>query len=200
MSKDLDRELAEVAGLDDNANGNMAVPQPSEDRLRGPAPARGGVEAPRRNVGLLVMLLVMVAGIVGLFLVGFQDAAIYSLPVEDVLARQAELSGRRLRIDGELVPGTLVKRDKPCEYRFRARRAPPEGEKAVAGGESLEIRYPQCVVPDAFRDVPEGGVLVTVEGTLLAEGHFEATNILAKCASKYDAETHEMKPEQPNQM
>ena len=46
--------------------------------------------------------------------------------------------------------------------------------------------------PDTFRDVPEGGVLVTAEGTLTSEGHFQATNIMAKCTSKYDPKTHTM--------
>jgi hypothetical protein len=48
------------------------------------------------------------------------------------------------------------------------------------------------VIPDTFRDVPEGGVLVTVEGALAKEGHFEASMIMAKCSSKYDPKTHSM--------
>jgi cytochrome c-type biogenesis protein CcmE len=55
------------------------------------------------------------------------------------------------------------------------------------------VRYAQCVIPDTFRDVPGGGVQVTVEGALTAQGEFEATLVMAKCASKYDPSTHEMK-------
>jgi cytochrome c-type biogenesis protein CcmE len=48
------------------------------------------------------------------------------------------------------------------------------------------------VVPDTFRDRPEGGVKVTVTGALQKDGNFKATEVLAKCASKYDPKTHEM--------
>lgn len=170
----LDDELAEAAGLDDAsvaADGAMAVPEPASPK----AVAR------KNSWGLLATLLVMGAGLVALFLFGFQDAAVYSVPVDKLLADQSSVN-KRVRIDGELVPGTLARRDKPCEYRFKIR-----GE-----GKELEIRYPQCVIPDTFRDMPQGGVMVTAEGKLTESGHFEASLILAKCSSKYDPKTHQM--------
>ena len=48
------------------------------------------------------------------------------------------------------------------------------------------------MIPDTFRDVPQGGVQVTVEGALAKEGAFEASLVMAKCASKYDPKTHSM--------
>ena len=57
----------------------------------------------------------------------------------------------------------------------------------------MPVVYPQCVVADSFRDIPQGGVEVTVEGKLNAAGTFEATLVMAKCSSKYDAAKHEMK-------
>jgi cytochrome c-type biogenesis protein CcmE len=105
----------------------------------------------------------------------------------DQVVGNGELQGRRLRIDGELVPGTLVKRDKPCEYKFRMH----------SEGRELPVRYARCEIPDTFRDRPEGGVLVTVEGTLVkgedgSGESLEATDVFAKCSSKYDPKTHEM--------
>jgi cytochrome c-type biogenesis protein CcmE len=131
------------------------------------------------------MLLVMVAGIVSLFLFAFKPAAIYSMPLEQLLAAAEDNTGRRVRIEGELVPGTLVKRDSPCEFRFSMRGTEARDQK-------ISVRFPQCIVPDTFRDVPEGGVMVTAEGTLGEDGSFEATHIMAKCSSKYNAETHAM--------
>lgn len=184
MGKNLDAELAEVAGLDgtdDSRDGTMSVPRSSA-----PHSERGAgrsASPPSRNLGLLTVLLVMVAGIVTLFMVGLNEAAIYSTPVDQVLNQGDSMVDRRVRIEGELVPGSLRKRDQPCEYRFE-----------IQGTEKrLSIRYPQCVVPDTFRDVPQGGVLVTVEGALHKERYFEATSIMAKCSSKYDPTTHEMK-------
>lgn len=175
----LDDELAAAAGLgDENEPGKaaMAVPEASE-----PSAVRPGPPKKRSSWGLLLTLLVMAAGLVSLFLFGFKDAAVYSVPVDKLLTDQASV-GKRVRIEGELVPGTLARRDKPCEYRFKLR-----GE-----GKDLEIRYPQCVIPDTFRDVPEGGVTVTAEGKLTEGGQFEASLLLAKCSSKYDPKTHKM--------
>ncbi len=189
MGKNIDDELAAVAGIDSDESAadrepdkaatddnTMAVPDPAEPR----APAEDS--GPSTNLGFLVTLLVMAAGIVVLFMFGFKEAAIYSQPVDDIIDKSDELRGRRVRLEGELVPGTLTKRDAPCEYRFVIR----------GKNKQLPIRYSQCVIPDTFRDVPEGGVLVTVEGALAKEGHFEASMIMAKCSSKYDPKTHSM--------
>ena len=184
-TSDLDRELAAIAGGDgDVADLPMSAPAAGPLEVGGlavPEPARSrATPAPRGNLGLLAMLFVMVGGVVTLFMFGFKDAAIYSIPVDKLLASGE--TGRRVRIDGELVPGTLSRRDKPCEYRF----------SITGAGKVLELRYPQCVVPDTFRDVPQGGVMVTAEGKLDEAGHFEASLILAKCSSKYDPKTHSM--------
>lgn len=190
MSKKLDEELARAIAATDEARGADASAPVSTAGVASP------VAPPKRrssgNVGLLVTLLVMVGAVVTLFLVGFKEAAIYATPVDQLLASKEKLTGRKVRVEGELVPGTLVKRDQPCEYRFN-----------VFGGEkkeALPVRYAQCVVPDTFRDVPQGGVQVTIEGTLNADGNFTATQVMAKCTSKYDPATHEMKGEKPGAM
>ncbi len=178
----LDDELAEVAGLADPKeapDGAMALPA-ADSRGSG----RAG-EAKRTNYGLLGALLVIATGLVALFMFGFKDASVYSIAVDKLLAEGTV--GRRVRIDGELVPGTLSRRDKPCEFRFKVR----------ANGKQLDIHYPQCVIPDTFRDVPEGGVMVTAEGKLTEAGHFDASLILAKCSSKYDPKTHSMSEKKP---
>jgi cytochrome c-type biogenesis protein CcmE len=193
MSKKLDDELANAAGLGETDHAEQA-PAPEDaaasaagDEASGPSSTPGLVAAapshsdlPTRSVGLLLMLLVMVGAVVALFLVGFKDAAVYSTPLDKF--DQTAMTGRKVRIEGELVPGTLVKRDQPCEYRFKI-----HGEKA-----ELPVHYAQCVIPDTFRDVKEGGVQVTVEGSLNKSGEFEATLIMAKCTSKYNPDTHTM--------
>src|SRR5439155_1223621 len=148
-----------------------------------PAIAKPVAPSPRasvqRNLGLLLTLLAMVAALLVLVFIGFKDSAVYAVDV-DKLTGSASYVGRKVRVEGELVPGTLVKRDQPCEYRFRIKGATSE----------LPVRYSQCVIPDSFRDVPAGGVQVTVEGALAGDQTFEATLVMAKCASKYDPKTH----------
>ena len=126
------------------------------------------------------------AGIAGVFLTQMKDNAIYSKPVDELLAQKKKFAGRPVRADGNLVHGSLVKRDSPCEYRFTI----------MKNGAELPVRYPQCVVPDTFRDVPNMDVGVTVEGELQADDSFEASSVLAKCPSKYDMKDRAAKGEQ----
>lgn len=140
------------------------------------------------SIGLLVGLVTIVGVVVLVFLFGFKEAAIYSLPVKDLTANTGKFVGRKVRLEGELRPGTLMKRDQPCEYRFTV-----QAPGADADANQIRVRYGQCVVPDTFRDMPGGGVQVTVEGTLTQQGDFEATLVMAKCSSKYDPSTHKMK-------
>ena len=133
-----------------------------------------------------VALAMGAAAIATLVLTGMQDKAIYSKPVDELLAQRAKFLGRPVRAEGNLVHGSLVKRDQPCEYRFSIEKR----------GVELPVRFAQCVVPDTFRDVPGMDVGVTVEGSLLADNSFEATTVLAKCPSKYEMKERQGKGEQ----
>jgi cytochrome c-type biogenesis protein CcmE len=138
-------------------------------------------EPPRKRwAGLVaaVALAMGAAAIATLVLSGMQDKAIYSKPVDELLAQRAKFLGRPVRAEGNLVHGSLVRRDQPCEYRFSIEKR----------GVELPVRFAQCVVPDTFRDVPDMDVGVTVEGELQESGNFEASSVLAKCPSKYEME------------
>jgi cytochrome c-type biogenesis protein CcmE len=174
MSKKLDDELAEAILAKGEEADAPAVARPARERV---APPR------TKSLGLLLTLFALVGSVIVLFFVGLKDAAVYATPVDKLAHDQAAFVGRNVRVEGELVPGTLVKRDSPCEYRFTIHKDKDE----------LAVRYPRCVIPDTFRDVPQGGVTVTIEGALSTKGDFEATQVMAKCASKYDPKTHEMK-------
>jgi cytochrome c-type biogenesis protein CcmE len=172
MSKKLDQELAEaIAGSEGDA---PAVAKPATRERNAPPQ--------KKSVGLLATLVALVIAVVALFMVGFKEAAVYATPVDKLVHDKGNLVGRKVRVEGELVPGTLKKRDQPCEYRFTIHKDKDE----------LPVRYAQCVIPDTFRDMPGGGVNVTIEGALNAQGDFDASLVMAKCASKYDPNTHQM--------
>jgi cytochrome c-type biogenesis protein CcmE len=48
----------------------------------------------------------------------------------------------------------------------------------------MPVRFPQCVVPDTFKDGM--GIKVTVQGKLTDAGHFAATQVIPRCPSKYE--------------
>jgi cytochrome c-type biogenesis protein CcmE len=133
-------------------------------------------ESGRRSLLIVVPLVMAAAAIGGLVLTGMKDNAIYSKPVDELVAQHAKFRGRPVRAEGNLVHGTLVKRETPCEFRFTIER----------NGVDVPVRYAQCIVPDTFRDIPGMDLGVTVEGQLLADNSFEATSVLAKCPSKYE--------------
>ncbi len=140
--------------------------------------ARGEVTAslPWTRAVTAVGLAMGAGAIAAIVLTGMQDKAIYSKPVDELLAQRAKFMGRPVRAEGTLVHGSLVKREQPCEYRF----------SITKNSVVMPVRFAQCVVPDTFRDVPDIDVGVTVEGELSADGSFEATSVLAKCPSKYE--------------
>ena len=149
-----------------------------------PPPRRrhAGDEEPQRSrvmgVVIAIGLAMGAAAIAGLVLTMMQDKAMYSKPVDELLAQKAKFIGRPVRAEGMLVHGSLVHRDQPCEYRFVIEK----------NGVELPVRFAQCVVPDTFKDVPDLDVGVTVEGELHTDNSFEASSVLAKCPSKYEME------------
>ena len=171
-ASNIDRELERA----------IAAPIQPRDAAGGDRRAAAG----KGNVRLLVVLLVMAGGIVALVMTSFKDAAVYSKNVDQVLAEGRSLGGRQLRVEGNLVHGTLTRRDQPCEYRF-----------TIKGQQSeLPVSYAKCVIPDTFRDVPGMDLGVTVEGKMTPAGHFEASQVLAKCPSKYEMKERQARGEE----
>jgi cytochrome c-type biogenesis protein CcmE len=165
----VDDELA--AALKESEDAAQAVPAP----VAMPAPG----QAPRRSLGLLVALLVMGAGILTLVFTNFKDSMIWAKPVDQLDAKASQ--GRNLRVQGQLKPGTLMRRDDPCEYRFTV-----TGLDVKTSAKELDVRLPRCTIPDNFREVPGMPTEVTVEGKLASAGHLEASQVMAKCPTKYD--------------
>ena len=87
---------------------------PSRPRWVGPAIAVG--------------LAMGAAAIAALVLTGMQDKAIYSKPVDELLAQKAKFVGRPVRAEGMLVHGSLVEARSavrvPVRHREERRRAP----------------------------------------------------------------------------
>ena len=165
----------------ESVRSSVPAPSPSEGALEVPARRRDRDEdedpdASRKRLLLLVPLVMAAAAIVALVLVGMQDKGVYSKDVDVLIAEKAKFVGKPVRVEGLLVHGSLVKRETPCEYRFTIEKNNAE----------IPVRYAKCIVPDTFRDVPGVDVGVTVEGELRADTSLEASNVLAKCPSKYE--------------
>jgi len=99
---------------------------------------------------------------------------VYSMDVSAVMMDPTAVADRTLRVEGELRDGSIQFRQEPCEYRFVLTRA----------DQAMNVTFPQCIVPDTFRDGM--GISVVVEGTLASDGHFEATQVIPRCPSRYE--------------
>src|SRR3954453_23192701 len=121
----------------------------------------------------LVTLGVIVGGISYLFYSSAGEAFEYYKHVDEVMAAPQKWEGKHLQVHGFVVPDSIKKRlDKEhqqIEYKF----------KAVNCGAEVDVHY-AGTVPDTFKDRAE----VVVKGTL-ANGLVSATEISAKCPSKY---------------
>jgi cytochrome c-type biogenesis protein CcmE len=174
----VDQELARAV---EEAEAEASVPAVAQ----GAAPAAPTSPKPKSSVGLLAALLVIVVAVLALVFTSFEGSAIYSVGVDQLLKEPERYGQRNVRVKGMLVKGTLARRDEPCEYRF----------KLQENGQILAVHYPQCVVPDTFRDMPGMDVEVTAEGKMTAGGAFQASTIMAKCPSKYEMKQKSMSGE-----
>lgn len=104
------------------------------------------------------------------------DAMSYSRLVSEVVSDPDTHRGRQLRVEGDLQPGSILFRESPCEWRFVIER----------DGYALPVRFPECVVPDTFRD--GFGIQVTVRGHLEDDGGFRANEVIPRCPSRYEME------------
>jgi cytochrome c-type biogenesis protein CcmE len=147
------------------------TPSESQESARGEEPKRG--LSPALKIGLIVTLL---GGVVALLLFGSSasDAFVYSKLVDEVMNKPEQFAGRELRVEGQLKPGSIQFRPEPCEWRFVIEKA----------GREMPVEFPQCVVPDTFRDGM--GISVTVQGKLNGSGGFLANQVVPRCPSKYE--------------
>jgi cytochrome c-type biogenesis protein CcmE len=171
----VDQELQRAV---EEAEAEASVPAVAQ----APAVAPKGPDKPKSNWGLLAALLVIVAAVLTLAFTGLDGAFNYTVSVDRLVKEQEQFAKRSVKLQGMLVKGTLVRRDEPCEYRFKLKEMDPKG-----GGSVIPVQFRQCVVPDTFRDMPGMDVMVTAGGKLAPDGKsFEATDIMAKCPSKYE--------------
>jgi len=100
--------------------------------------------------------------------------------------RAAGSPGAPARVHGYVALGSIVRDVEGKNVRFAVQSQPPH-----AGGTAdaaLPVVYASLETPDLFKD----GAEVVVEGRLAGGGEvFHASNLLAKCPSKFEAASAE---------
>jgi cytochrome c-type biogenesis protein CcmE len=91
--------------------------------------------------------------------------------------------GQAARVHGFVVPGSIERDVDGKQVRFRVQETAPHAGGSAEG--ALPVVYASLETPDLFKD----GAEVVVEGRLAAAaGAFHATNVLAKCPSKFEGQ------------
>lgn len=126
---------------------------------------------------------VIVAGIATLIATGVKQTGVYFLTPTELLTKTAadpSFHDVGLKVGAKVVPGT-IKRD-PASQRI---------EFQVSDGSSqFPVTY-RGLVPDTFTDAND--IEVIMSGKLGTDGVFHATEVLAKCGSRYESELSKLK-------
>ena len=125
------------------------------------------------------------AGLVGVTAVvtwliwtGISDTMVYYLTPSELLARAAtdELFQQRgVKVSGNVVPGTTTASSEELLHTFKV-MDPDHPDVQI----TVHFRHP---LPDTFNDEAE----VVMNGRYRGDGVFEATEVLTKCGSRYEA-------------
>ena len=120
----------------------------------------------------LLGFLVIIGVLVYLLSTTFTSSLQYYLTAGELQAKETLYRGKTLKVAGKAANIQQIVEDGKNTYHFNV----------VEGGASIPISY-AGFVPDTFKE----GAEVVVTGKLLADGTIQSSEILAKCASKYEA-------------
>jgi cytochrome c-type biogenesis protein CcmE len=129
-------------------------------------------------------ILVIVGCVVMLIVSGFQETSMYYFTVAELEAKEAEFVGRKIKLAGKVVPGSIQRDDSSMDLRFEIWE-PAQGT-TVSANHRKPVYY-KGIVPDTFRDESD----VILEGVTGKDGVFVADHLLAKCPSKYESKSYE---------
>jgi len=130
--------------------------------------------SPTRHLKLLVAGGAIVLGIAYLIVTALQTSTVYYITVGELLQRGTTVSTQQVRVAGDVVPGSVEKIDAGLAIRFQLHD----------GSGQMPVYYKGGPVPDIFGEE----VQVVVEGKVGPDGTFQASTLLAKCPSKFEAE------------
>ena len=126
----------------------------------------------KKKISYLIGFCLIAGSIAFILLTSFRSSLQYYLTVSELKAAEKNYVERTLKVAGRAASIVRENQGTKSLYRFQVNE----------GGKSIPVSY-RGIVPDTFKEGSE----VVVTGRLMPDGSLEATEILAKCASKYEA-------------
>lgn len=121
---------------------------------------------------------VIAAGVAGLIVTGVKETGVYFLTPTELVARtrvDPSFHDVGLKVGAHVVPGSVQRDPSSRTIDFRI----------SDGANAFPVTY-TGLVPDTFTDASD--IEVIVEGKYGRDGVFHATEVLAKCGSRYEPE------------
>jgi cytochrome c-type biogenesis protein CcmE len=127
-------------------------------------------EQERRYLRFGAVIVVVVAALSYLGYTGVQDSKSYYVTIKELNGMGADAYSKRLRVAGNVAPGSIKRQGTHLEFQL------------VEEGRMIPVVYSGSEAPpDTLKDNAQA----LAEGKYGRDGVFRATNIQAKCASKY---------------
>ena len=150
------------------------------------APGAGAAPLGSRTALKIVLSVVAVVGAVGsLFYFTAAPGMEHYKYVDEVVSEAARYQGKRLKVHGYVVEGSILKKRDTLDYKFKLETRAPRGRAVI------DAEY-RGLVPDNFK----AGAEVVAKGTL-GQGNklmVVKDGIDAKCPSKYEAGAPKLDP------
>jgi cytochrome c-type biogenesis protein CcmE len=132
-----------------------------------------------RNIKIAVTAVVLASAFGFMMWTTLRDGAEYFKHVDEVVAQRSSLEGKKLQVQGYVIPGSILVKPNTLEYRFRIQNNPIRSGEP---GNVMNVSF-TGTPPDTFKDEAE----VVAHGQLRSDGGFDANQVIAKCPSKYEA-------------
>jgi cytochrome c-type biogenesis protein CcmE len=134
---------------------------------------------------IVVSVVAVLAAVGTLFYVSAAPGMEYYKYVDEVMAKKDDFRGKRLKVHGYVVEGSILKKKDALDYKFKLQTRPPRTPAII------DVEY-RGLVPDNFKP----GAEVVAKGSLTADNRLMVApeGIDAKCPSKYEAGAPKLNP------
>ena len=124
----------------------------------------------RKYLRFGAVIAVIVASLAYLAYTGVRDSKSYYVTIKELNGMGSDAYSKRLRVAGNVAPGSIKRQGTHLEFQL------------AEEGRTIPVVYSGSEAPpDTFKDNAQA----LAEGKYGRDGVFHATNIQAKCASKY---------------
>jgi cytochrome c-type biogenesis protein CcmE len=120
----------------------------------------------------LIGSAIIVITLISLAYVGFTQSKTYYHTITELATLNGSALRQRMRVSGNVRNGSIARGDGRVDFVLEEQ------------GKAIPVSYVgRDPLPDTFKD----GAQALVEGRMKSDGRFEAEQVQAKCASKYEA-------------